>query len=208
VNRPHLDVRYRKGYFARRQADTTAKTRIDEVREAVWSPLDFTAVEITARADFVEQPEPNTVSVSSQIDPTAVDFRKDGDRRKAELDIVYVQKDEQGQVDGNDIGDTLSLALSESTYAKVMKEGLIVARYFLRRPGAVRLLIVVRDVASGSIGSLSIPFSQITTRDDSRQGQLTEGPFSAAARRLQRIDSYSGLPRKCLCPKALDKTSQ
>ena len=83
-------------HFALKQADTTAKTRIDEVREAVWSPLDFTAVGITARADFVEQPEPNTVSVSSQIDPTAVDFRKDGDRRKAELDIVYVQKRRTG----------------------------------------------------------------------------------------------------------------
>jgi VWFA-related protein len=162
VNRPHLDVRYRKGYFALKPSDNTVMTRDDEVRAAVWSPLESTAVPVNARADFVEQPEPNTVSVSAQIDPAAVGFRKDGDRWKAELDIVYVQKDDQGHVQGDSIGGVLSLALSDSSYAKLLKEGLIVERRFPRAPQAITLRIVVRDVASSSIGSLTIPFSQIT----------------------------------------------
>ena len=80
---------------------------------------------------------------------------------KAELDIVYVQKDEHGRVQGDGVTDNLSLALTDANYAKVSKEGLIRQRRFPRHSGVVSLRIVVRDVASGSIGSLAIPFSQI-----------------------------------------------
>lgn len=161
VNRPHLDVRHRKGYFALKPSDNTAKTRKDEIRAAVWSPLESTAVALNARADFIDQPEPNTLSVFVQINPAAIGFRKDGDRWKAELDIVYVQKDEHGGVQGNGVTDNLSLAFTDANYAKVVKDGLIRQRRFARQPGAVNLRIVVRDVASGSIGSLTIPFSHI-----------------------------------------------
>jgi VWFA-related protein len=161
VNRPHLDVRYRKGYFALKPSDNTPKTRKDEVRAAVWSPLESTAVAINVRADFIERPEPNTVSVVVQINPAGVGFRKEGDRWKAELDIVYVQKDEHGRVQGEGVSDTLSLALTDASYAKVVKDGLIRERRLPRQPGATNLRIVVRDVASGSIGSLTVPFSQV-----------------------------------------------
>jgi VWFA-related protein len=161
VNRSHLDVRHRKGYFALKPSDTSAKTRKDEVRAAVWSPLESTAVALNARVDFIEQPEPNSVNVFVQIDPATVGFRKEGDRWKAELDIVYVQKDEHGRVKDNGVTDNLSLALTDTSYAKVVKEGLIRQRRFLRQPGAINLRIVVRDVSSGSVGSLTIPFSQV-----------------------------------------------
>jgi VWFA-related protein len=162
VNRPHLDVRYRKGYFAFKPSDNTDKTRKDEMRAAVWSPLESTAVAVNARVDFIEQPEPNTVNVFVQIDPATVGFRKEGDRWKAELDIVYVQTDEHGRPPGDGVTDNLSLALSDASYAKIVKEGLIRQRRFARQPGAINLRIVVRDVASGSIGSLTIPFNQIS----------------------------------------------
>jgi VWFA-related protein len=161
VNRPHLDVRHRKGYFALKPSDNTAKTRKHEVRSAVWSPLESTALALNARADFIDQPEPNTLSVFVQINPAGIGFRKDGDRWKAELDIVYVQKDAHGTAQGNGVADTLSLAFTDANYAKVMKDGLIRQRRFARQPAAVTLRIVVRDVASGSIGSLTIPFSQV-----------------------------------------------
>ena len=161
VNRPHLDVRYRKGYFAFKPSDDTARTRKDEIRAAVWSPLESTAVAVNARVDFIDQPEPNTVNVFVQIDPATVGFRKEGDRWKAELDIVYLQTDEHGRPPGDGVTDNLSLALSDASYAKVVKEGLIRQRRFARQPGAINLRIVVRDVASGSIGSLTIPFSQV-----------------------------------------------
>jgi VWFA-related protein len=166
VNRPRLDVRHRKGYFALKPSDNTPKARKDEVRAAVWSPIESTAVAINARADSIEQPEPNTVNVFVQINAAGIGFRKEGDRWKAELDIVYVQKDEHGRLPGNGITDTLSLALTDANYATIMKDGFIRQRRFPRQPGATNLRIVVRDVASGSIGSLTIPFSQVPAQPE------------------------------------------
>jgi len=162
VSRPNLDVRYRKGYFAMRPVDTSDKTRKAEMRAAVWSPLESTAVAINARADFIDAPAPNTVTVFVQIDPATVSFRKEGDRWKAELDIVYVQKDDHGSLKGEGLTDRLSLALTDATYADVVKRGIIRQQRFPRQPGAVNLRIVVRDADTGSTGSVTVPFDRIS----------------------------------------------
>lgn len=161
VNRPHVDVRYRKGYFALKPTDDSATTREGEVRTAVWSPLESTAIALNARADIIDQPTADTVNVIVQIDPTAVSFTKDGDRWKTDLDVAYVQKDEHGRLRGEYLTDAITLALTDAGYRQAMKDGLIRERRFRRDPEAVNVRIVVRDVANGAVGSLTIPFSQI-----------------------------------------------
>jgi hypothetical protein len=162
VNRPHVDVRYRKGYFALKPADDTAATRKEQIRGAVWSPLEATALAINARADLVNQPAPSTMNVIVQVDPTAVSFRKEDDRWKAELDLIYVQKDEHGRLMGNGLTDDVSLALTDASHDRMLKDGVIRQRAVPRQTGAVSMRIVVRDVGSGSVGSITIPFSQIS----------------------------------------------
>jgi VWFA-related protein len=161
VNRPHVDVRYRKGYFAFKPSETGTQRRQQEMRAAVWSPLDATAIGVNARVDFLDKPDPNTVNVFIQIDPSTVRFTKDGDRWKADLDVVYVQKDEQGTTRGDGVAETINLALMQETYARIAERGLIHQRAFPRQAGAVTLRIVVRQVSSGATGSLTIPFNKV-----------------------------------------------
>jgi hypothetical protein len=161
VNRPGVDVRYRKGYFALKPSDASDKTRKAETRAAVWSPLESTALALNARADFVQEPDPNSLRILLQIDPSTVDFRHEGDRWNAVLDVVYVQKDEHGDLRPGGITDTLTLAFTDANYAKLGQQGLMRERRLPRQPGASTLRIVVRDVGSGAMGSLTIPFSQI-----------------------------------------------
>jgi hypothetical protein len=161
VNRPGLDVRYRKGYFAMRPADRSERSRKVEMRAAVWSPLESTAIRLSAKVDLVDTPTPNTVTVSLQIDPASVSFERDGDRWKAELDVVYVQKTAAGQQSGDGIADRISLALTDQSYAGIMKNGIIRERTFPRQAAASTLRIVVRDAATGSTGSITAPFSQV-----------------------------------------------
>jgi VWFA-related protein len=162
VDRPHVDVRYRKGYFALKPADDTVKARKEEIRGAVWSPLESTALEVNARADLTDQPAPNTLNLFVQINPAGIGFKRDGDRWKAEIDIVYVQKDEHGRLLGDGAADNVSLALTDANYTKAARDGLIRQHRIPRQPGATNMRIVVRDVGTGSVGSLTIPFSQIT----------------------------------------------
>jgi len=161
VDRPHVDVRYRKGYFALKPADDAAKARKDDIRGAVWSPLEATALGVNARADLIDQPAPNTLNVLVQVNPAGIGFKREGDRWKAEIDIVYVQKNEHGRLLGDGVSDSLSLALTDATYANASREGVIRQHRIPRQPGATNMRIVVRDVATGSVGSLTIPFSQI-----------------------------------------------
>lgn len=162
VNRGGVDMRYRKGYFAMRPIDVGGKTRKAEMRAAVWSPLESTAVALKARVDLVDRPQPGTVNVSLYIDPATLSFTKEGDRWKAELDVVYVQKTQSGQQPTGGISDRVSLALTDTTYAEVVKNGMIRGRAFPREAGTVSLRIVVRDARTGSTGSLTVPFSQVS----------------------------------------------
>jgi hypothetical protein len=161
VDRPHVDVRYRKGYFALKAADATPATRKEQIRGAVWSPLEATALAINARVDLVNQPAPNTMNVVVQVDPAGLSFRKEDNRWKAELDLIYVQKDAHGRLIGDGISDNVSLALTDATHDQAMKDGVVRQRRVPRQAGAITMRIVVRDVGSGSVGSIAIPFSQI-----------------------------------------------
>jgi hypothetical protein len=161
VDRPNLNLRYRKGYFAMRPADTSDKTRKAEMRAAVWSPLESTALGLRARVDFVNSPAPDTIKVSLYIDPATVSFTKAADRWKAELDVVYVQKNASGEMPSPGIADTISLALTDATYSEVARNGLLRERTFPRQPGAATLRVVVRDADTGSTGSVTVPFDQI-----------------------------------------------
>lgn len=160
VNRPDVDVRYRKGYFAMRPVDTSDKTRKSEMRAAVWSPLESTAVGLFAKVDVANGTTPDNVHVLLKIDPATIAFTREGDRWKADLDVVYVQKTERSRAPGDGIADRLSFALTDATYADVMKNGLVRERAFARQPGAATLRIVVRDAASGSTGSITVPLNQ------------------------------------------------
>jgi VWFA-related protein len=162
VDRPHIDIRYRKGYFALKPPDDTAKARKDDIRGAVWSPLESTSLAVNARADLIDQPSPNTINLLVQINPAGIGFKREGDRWHAQIDIVYVQKDERGRLLGDGVSDTLTLALSDANYAKATKDGLLRQHRIPRQAAATNMRIVVRDVGTGSVGSLTIPFSQIT----------------------------------------------
>jgi hypothetical protein len=92
VGRPGVNIRYRKGYFAMREPQQDEKTRKTEINNAVWSPLDSTAVGMNARVDLLDKPAPNTIHVFTQIDPANVTLAQNGDRWTGKLDILFVRK--------------------------------------------------------------------------------------------------------------------
>jgi len=163
VDRPRLDVRFRKGYFAPRPIAQTAEARKREMRAAVWSPLESTAIPVGARVDFIDESQ-HTVNVFIQLDPSTIGFTHEGDRWKAAIDIAYVQKDEHGRLKGDGEVDNLSLALTEENYRRVMQQGMMIQQHRSpRAPGAATFRIVVRDAGTGSVGSVTVPFEKVPT---------------------------------------------
>ena len=160
VDRPGVDVRARKGYFALRPADTSAATRDREIREAVWSPLEATELPFDARVDLLSDP-PDTVNVFIQVKAGMVSFTKDGDRWKATLDAVFVQRDAHDKVLGSAELETLPLSLTEERFRQASQQGLVFQHRIKREPSAAALRIVVRDESSGAVGSITAPLSAL-----------------------------------------------
>jgi VWFA-related protein len=191
VDRSGADVRARKGYFALRPADTSAAARDREIRAAVWSPLEATELPFDARVDLLAEP-PDTLNVFIQVKAGVIAFSKDGDRWKDTLHAVFVERDAHDNVLGNSELETLPLSLTEDRFRQVSQQGLVFQHRVHREPSAAVLRIIVRDEASGAIGSITVPFSQIAGSKDpaihhpSQAGFLdpatTNRRFSRAAR--------------------------
>lgn len=161
VDRPQLDVRYRKGYFALKPADKSVAARRDQMRAAVWSPIDATALPIGLRVDL-DRSQPNTVNVFIKLEVSTIAFRHESGRWKADIDIACAQTTGRGTLVGS--GNTVSLALSltDASFAQMQKDGLVHPMRFAREPGATTLRVVVRDQDTGASGSVTVPYSSIT----------------------------------------------
>ncbi len=161
VDRPNVDVRSRKGYFAMRPADQSAAARTREIQAAIWSPLDSTELPFDARVDLLADP-PDTLNVFIQVKPGAIGFTKDGDRWKATLEAVYVQRDAHEAPLAEAEIETLPLSLPDDKFRQASQQGLIFQHRVKRQPSGASLRVVVRDNGTASIGSITVPFSQIT----------------------------------------------
>ena len=77
------------------------------------------------------------------------------------LDILFVQHDNGGnQYNGTD--DTIDLRFTSETYEKFVKNGFVYTKVVDRADRAKTLRIVVRDSASGAIGSITVPLAKIS----------------------------------------------
>lgn len=57
----------------------------------------------------------------------------------------------------NGVSDSLELRLLQPSYEKLGRDGLVYRKMVTRNTQAKTLRVVVRDAASGSIGSVTIP---------------------------------------------------
>ena len=71
-----------------------------------------------------------------------------------------MQKDDRGnQYNGET--DTVELNLLPATYEQITRQGMTYKKSINRDRRASMFRVVVRDAASGSIGSVTVPFNQI-----------------------------------------------
>jgi hypothetical protein len=71
-----------------------------------------------------------------------------------------VQKDDRGnQFNGET--ETVDLNLLPATYDQITRQGMLYKKTITRDRRASMFRVIVRDAASGSIGSVTVPFNQI-----------------------------------------------
>ena len=155
VSRPGVSLRHRKGYTSFAERTPEGEQVSAELRQALWSPLDLTAVGVHAR---VVPAGADRLEVALQIEAQTVTLSERGGRWHGRIDIALVQRDDAGkQLDG--LLDTINVALLPERYEQVRKAGILYQRAVVRKPGAAVMKLAVHDAPSGLTGTLTVPLA-------------------------------------------------
>ncbi len=152
LNRNDLKLDYRPGYYA--AADfkhQRTEDREQALNEQMRSDLPATDVGLYLQALYFRMESDRFfVPVSLIVPGSQIPFLKNGDRDKANLDVMGQVKDAQGIVVGS-IRDTVKLALD--TGQQVQRKNIQYSTGFTLASGRYHLKFVVRENQTGSMGS-------------------------------------------------------
>lgn len=157
-----LHVRYRLGYFASPQEPIDEHQREVLLKDTEWSPLEATSIGLRVKVARSATINRDQLWLLVSIDPHDVTFSHDKDRWAADLEVVLMQRD----ADGNTVGGEtkkLTLDLTPDSYRKVVKEGLSVRLKQTLKPETTEMRVAAFDAPSGTIGSVSIPLQHVVT---------------------------------------------
>jgi VWFA-related protein len=141
VRRPGVNVRYRPGYVAAREAAVAPS-----LADAVANPAAFTGIGFTAHLDPVE----GGYKMSVTIDPRNITLEpKDGKWTGALQFLVVVGKLEQLT--------TVPLSFTETVFHQIQEKGLALGARVKTPPGTTGFSVGFRDNPTGLVGTLHIP---------------------------------------------------
>jgi VWFA-related protein len=158
VKKPGAVLRYRKGYFAFADPPESAAATHNALAAAVWSPVDATSLGIQARVETIYSA---TRKLDLRVTVEARDLRlKDVDgRRVGSIDAIYMQLGPGDAVLGI---EPLSYKVNfdEKDYQSALKSGYELKAPLVIQPATKNLRVVVRDAASGLLGSVTVPIEK------------------------------------------------
>jgi VWFA-related protein len=152
LNRSDVKLDYRPGYYA--PADfkhQKTEDREEALNEQMRSDLPATDVAVYLQALYFRLEDNRFfVPVSLIVPGSQIPFVKNGDRDKANIDVMGQVKDAQGIIVGN-VRDTVKLALDSSQ--QVQRKNIQYSTGFTLAPGRYHLKFVVRENETGQMGS-------------------------------------------------------
>lgn len=153
LNRNGLTTLCRKGYFAVDQPisqNSDASLRL--AAKSVGENLGI-GVSLNVSSNPLERgPE----DVVLKLNAHDIHFAEVDGRWRANLDVLFAGLGKDGRV-LQGIKDHIELALFPDNYAEVAAEGWFYPKHVFVSPKAEKLRVVVRDLATGAIGSVSVP---------------------------------------------------
>jgi len=153
VTRPGLNVRHRQGYLALPDEASTEDARRAALVDAARSPVDATALGLSVRIAR-DVPAPGTLRAHLTIEPGHVSLRQQGDRWVGTIDALFVMQaaaDAQTTV----TSQAARIDLTQASYKESLKAGVHLAQDLDAAQCRYRLKVVVRDAATGRLGSAS-----------------------------------------------------
>jgi VWFA-related protein len=189
LNRNDVRMDYRPGYYA--PADFKhQKTEDREIQltEQLRSDLPATDVAVYLQALYFRLDDNKFfIPVSLIVPGSQIPFIKNGDRDKANIDIVGQVKNAQGIAVGN-VRDTVKLALDAAQ--QVQRKNIQYSTGFTLAPGRYHLKFVVRENETGRMGS----FETDLQVPDMKKVPLKLSSIVLSSQRVPNTAKKSGSP--------------
>jgi hypothetical protein len=152
VSRPGVTVRHRQGYFsASTRVNQTQEWPQDQWNDLAFRPLISTALRIDARPTLSAA----TLKVDLDVAIDDLQFRQTDRGLRADLDIALVERTAAGPT--NVRVQSASVEISSGAEPAVVP----VSAQFTLNPQTASVRVIVRDKASGRIGSLDLPLDKM-----------------------------------------------
>ena len=159
VNRPNVQVRHRKGYFAVATQKQASAERSAALQAAVVSPIGASGLGLTLRIDPVEG-RSSEYRLAVQVEPAGITLEQRGAESRGALDVVVAQIRADG-ADGRRVDNRVDISLSGERLQLFLRDGLRIDHTVTLMPEAERLRIVVRDARTGAIGAIGVTRQQL-----------------------------------------------
>lgn len=160
VKRGGVTARFPRGYFAFKDAPSTANEIRNNLITAIRSPIESSAIPLEANVERVNGPEPNSLRIRGLIDMHEVRLAEKGKLREGVLDVTIVEQDITGKVLSQS-SNRLKLSMHVEQYSAVLATGVRFEKHVQPKAEAATLRILVENPATADVGSLIVPLSRI-----------------------------------------------
>jgi hypothetical protein len=162
VNRPGLELSYRKGYYAGTVPPTDAPRKREPMENVLLDAQESAEIAIAAEVIVVPGESPRTLRVELRVGARDLSMRWKDDVWSGALEEMFIQTNAAGQPLAK-VGGSRDFQLKGAGHEPPSLEVVALQKKIDLAEGSTRLLIVLRDSSSGRIGSLSIPLSELRT---------------------------------------------
>jgi VWFA-related protein len=158
VKKSGVLLRYRKGYFALADPPENPAITHNALQSAVWSPVDATSLGLQARVETIHLAD-RKLDLLVHVDTSDLRLRELDGRHLGTIDAIYLQL---GPQDATLAIQPLTYPLdfAEREYQATLKHGYDLQAPLFIEPATRNLRIVLRDAASGVLGSVTIPLEK------------------------------------------------
>ena len=151
VRRSGARARHRAGYFAYPLAPPDPPALKKALEEALRGPLEGSGVLMNVTAS-AEGPK---INIAIELDPSTLTLIHDAGAWKGGLDVAIAQT-LAGQRQHREPDFALPLSLTSAERDRLLRQGLRLTRSIELQPDVQQIRIVVRDAATGMVGSVFI----------------------------------------------------
>src|SRR2546429_214870 len=145
-----------EGYYAREDKSSAPATKDGEIIKAAISPLARRELDVSAELQYSFLPgNLAQLDINTFIDARKLDFKRSADGKyQASFEVAGFVFDQVGRARGG-ISQTVNADLTEEDYQRALIKGISYTASTQAAPGYYQVRLVVREVGTGKIGSVS-----------------------------------------------------